>query len=256
MKKNFYVSAVLLTVFFMSGSMLFAQDESKASEDSLPGFQLLLSGDLGYAGNSDVKNFTSDQGRNTADQYNAFAAANSAAGGFKVDETTSPNMIYGGDIEMRFFPGSFGFGIGTGVHCADSTSKISSPNWSDKVEYKTSFTVVPVVATLYYVQPINENSFAAFGAGAGYYFGMLDGELSSSDTIPDDIDVYEPLSDSSTIGYHIKAEYNLFFKPFCLTAGVMGRYVQFSEFEDDNITLKLDAGLTGVSVYLAAGIAI
>ena len=45
-------------------------------------------------------------------------------------------------------------------------------------------------------------------------------------------------------------------KPFCLTAGVMGRYVQFSDFKEDNIKLDVDAGLTGVSLYLAAGIAI
>lgn len=256
MIKKFYLPAVFVALFLMSGSMLFAQEENSSSDVELPGFQLLLSGEIGYASNSDMKDFSEAQGQNAAAEYNAYAAANSLSGGFKVDKTTSANTAYGIDLEMRFFPGSFGFGIGTGYHETDSTSKISSPYWGDEVEYKTLLSVIPFVATLYYTQAINEFSFLSFGAGAGYYYGMLDGEMSSSHTIPMDVDVYEPIADTTTIGYHVKAEYNLVFKPFCLTAGVMGRYVQFSDFKEDNIKLDVDAGLTGVSLYLAAGLAI
>jgi len=258
MIKKFYVSAVFAVLFLISGSMLFAQDANSSPDIELPGFQLLFSGELGYAGNSDMEKFTKAQGQNTADEYNAYAASIPIAGGFKVDETSSPDTTWGVDLEMRFFPGSsgFGFGMGTGIHGAESVSKVSSPHYADKVEYTTTLLVIPFVGTVYYETAVNDFSFVTFGAGLGKYYGMLDGELSSSHAIPGDVEVYEPIGDASAFGYHLKAEYSLFFKPLCLTVGVMGRYVQFKEFKDDNITIDVDAGLTGVSMYLAAGLAI
>jgi hypothetical protein len=257
MIKKFYVSAAFMAAIFMCAPVLFAQEKDPSTGISLPGFQLLLSGDIGYAKNSDMKKFSEVQGQDVADQYNDVALAHSIPGGFKVDKTTSASTTYGVDLEMRFFPGSIGFGIGTGFHGTESKSSISSPYWIDEIEYSTMLYVVPVVATLYYVSPVNEFSFLTFGAGLGYYYGMFDGAMSSSHPIPDDVESFEPIGDGSTIGYHVKAEYSIFFKPFCLTAGVMGRYVEFSEFKDSEYgKLKIDAGLTGVNIYLAAGIAI
>lgn len=256
MIKKYYFLPVFLAAFIFTGSIGFAENKTDIDNDSLPGFQLLLSGEIGYAKNSDVKKFAESHGQYTADEYNAYAASIPVVGGFKVDKTTNPNPYYGVDIELRFSSGNFGFGLGAGLHSAQSVSKVSSPNWADKIEYTTSLNVIPLVATLYYREVINEYSFLSFGAGAGYYIGQLDGELSSNATIPMDVEVDEPLYDSSAIGYHIKAEYTLYYKPFCLTAGIIGRYVQFDKFEEDDIKIKMDAGLTGVSIYLAAGLAI
>jgi len=256
MIKKLYFLSVFLIVFSLTGIIGFSQENTGTPEDLLPGFQLILSGDLGYAKNSDVKKFAESHGQDAADEYNAYAAAHSVVGGFEVDKTTNPDINYGVDIELRFSSGNFGLGIGAGYHSAQSVSKVSSPNWANKIEYTASLDVIPLVATLYYRDVINEFSFLSFGAGAGYYIGMFDGEMTSNETIPMDVDVYEPLSDSSTIGYHIKAEYSYLYRPFCVTAGIMGRYVQFDEFKDEHMKIKMDAGLTGISIYLAAGLAI
>jgi hypothetical protein len=85
---------------------------------------------------------------------------------------------------------------------------------------------------------------------------MLDGEFSSNTTMIPGVSVFEPIADGTTIGYHVKADYNYMLGPISLTVGVMGRYVEFNEFKDDDATIKIDAGLTGVSAYAAVGFAI
>jgi hypothetical protein len=264
MIKKFYASVVFLAVFCISATALLAQEDgSDNPEIALPGFQLLLYGGFGYVSNSDMETFAKIQGQDTADEYNQYAQSIGGTQDFKLDETSKPNTAWAIELEMRFFPGSygFGFGIGTGFHYAESVSKISSATYADKVEYTTTLVVLPVVGTLYYETAVNSFSIVTFGAGIGKYYGMFDGTLTSSHTIPfapppAGVDVYEPLSDGSTVGYHIKAEYSLLFKPLCVTVGVVGRYVQFDQFKDDNLVIKMDAGLTGVSLYLAAGLAI
>ena len=66
MIKKLFFPTILLTVFFISGSMLFAQENSSP----LPAFQLLGSIDLGYAHNPDMDDNASDRGKNRANYYN------------------------------------------------------------------------------------------------------------------------------------------------------------------------------------------
>lgn len=256
MKRFLTVVCLNIMILGFSSLKIYAQEEA-AKNYQTPKFQLILSGDLGYAiGNSGLEDYSEFQGQSAANQYNSIASAKGIKGGFKVDETSKANVAYGVDLEMRFFGENLGLGLGTGIHTTDTTTKVSSPNYSDQLKYELTLTTLPLIATLYYKNPVSENSFVTIGAGAGYYFGMLDGELSSNAPIPPTVNVAEPIADGSTIGYHIRADYNYLVGPISFTAGVMGRYVKFDEFKDTGAPVKIDCGLTGFSIYAGVGFAI
>lgn len=249
---------VLFSVVFVSlFSIGYAQGEKQVNEaDAMPSFQFLLTGDLGYAPNKKMNDLSKAMAESVAEQYNYLAAAISEPGGFSVTDSSKADVNYGADLEIRFWGDRIGFGFGSGFHYTESSASVTSPHWPDNPEYTLSLLVIPVAGTLYFRQPVSQKSFLAIGVGAGYYFGFLDGELESDYTIPHQVEVPEPISDGTCIGYHAKIEYNYIIGNLSIGGGIAGRYVQFSEFEDSGATIKVDAGLTGVSVYAGAGISI
>lgn len=254
MIKKLFFPTILLTVFFISGSMLFAQENSSP----LPAFQLLGSIDLGYAHNPDMDDNASDRGKNRANYYNSLVA------GDPFDtEDSSACLTYGFDFDLRFFFDNIGIGAQLGYHRAEAESKISGSGWADKATYTYTLSVVPMVASLFYRMPMNDNqnSFILFGGGAGVYYAELEAAYEDKDTISGD-DSFSFTGENYAIGYHILAEYDYLIGGLTLFAGIKARYVQFDKFAKGDVTLinldgsNLEAGLTGVSVYLGAGLSI
>ena len=250
--------ALLCALFMSVFSNGFAQGDEKQKEnqETLPAFQFLLTGDLGYAPNKKMNDFSKSMAESVAEDYNYIAESISEPGGFSVTDSSKADVNFGADLEMRFWGERIGFGFGTGFHYTESSAAVTSPHWPDNPEYTLSLLVIPVSGTLYFRQPVSQNSFLALGAGVGYYFGFLDGELESDYPIPHEVEVFEPMSDGTCIGYHAKIEYNYIIGNLTLSGGIAGRYVQFTEFEESGVTYKIDAGLTGVSIYAGAGLAI
>jgi hypothetical protein len=60
-----------------------------------------------------------------------------------VDETSNPNVTYGIDLELRFFGQNLGVGFGTGIHSTESTTKVSSPFYTDELKYELSLNTIP-----------------------------------------------------------------------------------------------------------------
>ncbi|HOP30310.1 MAG TPA: hypothetical protein P5120_04615 [Spirochaetota bacterium] len=256
--KQKVIMSLLCALFMLVFSNGFAQSDEKQKEEQeiLPEFQFLLTGDMGYAPNKKMNDFSKSMAESVAEQYNLLAEAISEPGGFSVTDSSKADINFGADLEMRFWGDRVGFGFGTGFHYTESSASVTSPHWPDNPEYTLSLLVIPVSGTLYFRQPVSQNSFLALGVGAGYYFGFLDGELESDYTIPHQVAVPEPISDGTCIGYHAKIEYNYVIGNLNLCGGIAGRYVKFSEFEESGVTYKIDAGLTGVSIYAGAGISI
>ncbi len=258
MKKRFSFNSIfLLTLFFYSTSM--AQDKIQEERPvlSTPSFQLLVTGNMGYlSGNSDMNNFTESCGDIIAEYYNDIAESQSEPRDWSISDHTKANMNLGGELELRFFGKSFGFGAGAGIHYAESKAGVTSPSWGNKPEYTLSLLVIPLTGTVYYIQSLSENCFFTMGAGAGYYFSFLDGVIDSNDTVAYDAGVPEPTADTGGIGYHIKADLNYNMGGLTITAGIMGRYASFDSFEEDGYEYDIEAGLSGLSIYMGAGFSI
>ncbi len=112
------VLVVLFSVVFVSlFSIGFAQGEKQGDEaDNMPSFQFLLTGDLGYAPNKEMDDFSKAMAESVAEQYNYLAAAISVPGGFSVTDSSKADVNYGADLEIRFWGDRIGFGLGSGFH--------------------------------------------------------------------------------------------------------------------------------------------
>ena len=248
MIKKFSVSAALVAVFIMSGSMLFAQDADSA-------LQVLGSFSLGYASNSDMNDVTKDDGENISDYYNTLSGTSDFS-----SEDSSASFTYGFDVDLRYFFGNFGIGGEIGYHAAEAESKVSGSGWQDEASSTATLTVIPMVATCYYRFTSPESkSFLLVGAGLGLYSGEMKYVLKDEDTIAGDFG-YTLEGSQSVIGYHALVEYDLVFDGgLTVFTGLKARYVQFDEFKDGSAVLtyngdNFEAGLTGISWYLGAGI--
>jgi hypothetical protein len=254
MIKKFYASVVFLAVFCISATALFAQEDG--SGEFTTSFQILGSMSLGYAGNSDINDLAKDSGNEDVNWFNANIV--SANNSFSA-ENTSANFTYGFDLELRLFFENFGIGAEVGYHEAQAKSEVTSTKWSNNATTEVTLSVVPVVATLYYMIPMESSkSFVLFGAGAGYYSGKL--KFDWVQVAPDNSFVLE--GKQSTIGYHALVEYDYVMESgLTFYTGLKGRYVHFNEFDKDGSPLmyngkNLEASLTGVNWYFGAGFSI
>lgn len=236
-----------------------AQDVSTDSESTgfnYPTFQLLIAGGLGYAHNPDMDNFTESEGSLLANDYNTVTSTND----FSAENSTGCfTMAF--DAELRYFFNNIGLSVASGYQFSRSKSEVTGSGWIDKGTFTMTLAVIPVIATVYYRGDISTNSFFLLGCGGGYYSGTIEGEYVDDDTLAPD-NSYDVKSDtSSTFGFHLKAEYDLVFGNWFLSAGILARYVQFDKFEENGNALKYDgktieAGLTGATFYIAGGLSI
>jgi hypothetical protein len=261
MKKSITLVSVVFATLILSAA-LFAQTNAGPSDDeslaSLPDFQFMIGGNVGYVtGNSEIKNAAKDNAEWIADNYNTDPGY--VLGGFMVDKTTKRPVAYGFELGMRKYFGKWGFGIDGGMNGLTYESEISSPNYPDKPTYSLTVISLQGLVTVYYRIIATERSFFALGAGAGFYYSQLSETFESNMAIPDSAAFEEGTYEDHAIGYHVKADYTYVLGPVGLTAGVMGRYVVFGEYNDfdyDSIKAGVDASFTGVFLYLAAGLAI
>lgn len=255
MKRFIYflmVNAVIISSAFLN---LSAQETTE--NIAYPSFQLLLSGGMGYAGNKDMNDTAESLAQDQANQYNAYAASIPVPGDFSAKKTSDANTNFGLDLEFRFFSSAnWGLGLGTGFDVAEGNYEVTSPHYSDKIECAAFMLTVPLAATLYYIAPLSENSFFVIGGGVAYYFAFMDIEATNNNIPPSAINEPLFLGDTTGLGYHIRADYNYLIGALTLTGGVRARYVKFKEFDDTGDKLKIDAGLTGIDVYLGVGFAI
>ncbi len=256
MIKKFYASVVFLVVICISSTALFAQEDG-SSGASTTSFQILGSLSLGYAGNSDINGLAKDSGNEDAAWFNANIV--SANNSFSA-ENTSANFTYGFDLDLRLFFGSFGIGAEVGYHEAQAKSEVTSTKWANNATTEVTLSVVPVVASLYYMIPMESSrSFLLFGAGAGYYSGKL--KFDWVQVAPNDSFVLE--GKQSVIGYHALVEYDFVMESgLTFFTGLKARYVKFDKFKDGGDTVKtysgesLGASLSGINCYFGAGFSI
>jgi len=255
MKKFFYflvVNAVIISSGFQN---LSAQETTESP--TIPSFQLLLSGGLGYANNKEMNDYSKALGDYIANLWNLTEA--NPARHWSASKDQSGKFVYGADIEGRYYNGNLGFGAGFGIHSASANTEVKSDYWADNANANLNLLVIPLTGTLFYRAIISEKSFFSFGAGLGYYLSVLEIEIKTETGSGKDSDSTD--FSSSTLGYHAKIDYNYLIDGICLTGGVMARYVEFDEFKKSGIVLlntegkNFNAGLTGVTLYIAAGLA-
>jgi hypothetical protein len=250
---------VSLGVFILT-TQLFAQD---VSSDQASGhvegaryMQLLGTMGMGYAHNKDMDDRIEGLGDNAADQYNTLGGTSA----FKNDFLTS-RLTYGVDLDFRYLGKSLGMGGSIGFHQCRAESTVSGKGWADKFTFRSTLSVVPVTGTLYYRGNIDADSFLLFGVGAGYYMATFKEEWEDEDTLPLDQSLSETIK-TNTVGYHLKIEYNYVLDSgITFAGGILGRYVNYDKFKNDNVEIlykgkSLEAGLTGISIYLSAGISL
>jgi len=86
-------------------------------------------------------------------------------------------------------------------------------------------------------------------------------EWEDENTLPLDQSLSETIK-TNTVGYHLKIEYNYVLDSgITFAGGILGRYVNYDKFKNDNVEIlykgkSLEAGLTGISIYLSAGISL
>ncbi len=200
-----------------------------------------------------VKYVADDQ----VEQYNTLLGSIGKPQGFSSKKDSNANINAGLDLEFRFFSSkNWGLGLGTGFNIAKGKYDVTSPYYSDKIECTASLMTIPLAATLYYVAPLSEKSFFTVGGGVAYYFAFMDMEGMNNEPTPPSIDEPSFLGDTTALGYHIKADYTYLIGALSLTGGIRAKYVKFKEFEDGGIKRKVDAGLTGINLYLGIGFAI
>ena len=243
-------------IFIMGFPVMNLNAQDSGSNLAYPSFQALLSLNMGYAHNADMDDWAEARGDALADYYNSVTGTSDFD-----SENSTGKFTYGIDAELRFFSDALGFGAGSGYNMCKSEAKVTGSGWVDEGTYTLTLGVVPVIGTVYYRSAIDNNSFLLFGAGIGYYMASMNAKYDDKDTI-NTTTGYDYDFDTSTIGYHLKCEYDLILGNFFLSAGVLARYVEFDKFKDNGVTIimnngdNLGAGLTGATVYLAAGIAI
>ena len=255
MKMFFYYLLANLLLITSAFTSLSAQEE--ADDSPMPSFQLMLSGEMGYAGNKDMNDYSKAWADYVADQWNLTEA--NPARHWSASKDLSANLTYGADIEGRYYNGNIGFGAGFGIHGAFASTEVKSSYWADNATTSLSMVVLPLTGTLFYRTQVSESSFLSFGAGAGYYFSTLELEVETETGSGKDSESLK--YSSSAPGYHAKIDYNIIISNICLTGGVLARYVEFDEFKKGGDILlntdgeNLNAGLTGVTLYVAAGLA-
>lgn len=256
MIKKFYFLPVFFLVFFMIWILhnnLFAQ-----SAESLPSFQILASGSIGYASNSDINKATKGSGQEDVTYLNSIAG-----GDYFSADNTGANFTYGFDLSFRIFFDNIGLGGEVGYHTAEAKSKVTSSVYTDKTTTTSSLDVVPVVITLFYRIGIDSmpNSFVLVGAGAGYYNGKLKIVDKYENGLGSSSDWLNVKGKQSTIGYQAVLEYDYILSSLTFFTGIKARYVQFSKFEDSGYAItnngdNIEGGLTGINWYLGVGLSI
>lgn len=256
MKKFFYF--MLVNVFLITTAFTSLSAQETTENLAHPSFQLLLSGGMGYAGNKDMNDRAKSVANDQVSQYNNYSMVNHGVDGeFSAKKSSDANINYNLDLEFRFFSsGNLGFGLGTGFGVAEGSYEVTSTRWGDKIDCSAFLMTIPLAGTLYYIAPLSEQSFFVIGGGIGYYFAFMDIDATNSLDAPYEINEPMFIGDTTGIGYHIKADYNYLIGALTLTGGIRARYVNFNEFDDAGDKLKIDAGLTGIDVYIGAGFAI
>ncbi|MCL1864561.1 MAG: hypothetical protein FWF73_01975 [Spirochaetes bacterium] len=249
MKKLGFISAFML-FFFIANATGFA-DDNKLS------MQLLVSGVMGYGKNPGMNSSAKNSAQEDVDLiYSLYSAR------FDVDSSTA-NWPKGGDIDFRYFFDNIGLGLELGYHITKAEAKATHSNYLEKTTSTFKLSVIPVVATLYYkIDLESSNNFILLGGGVGYYFGNMNFDY-KEEIIPSSWPYHSSSNDykQSKVGYHVLVEYDYVMDVgFTFFAGMKYRYVKFDEFKDGSYILheygtskNLKAGLTGVALYLGAG---
>jgi len=249
MIKKFYIRVVLVTMFFVSGSLF---NLTPVFADTNFGIGAIIG--LGYAPNSQMNDAVAGYG-------DAAAAALNAVNSTTVFKGTKENagFAYGFDLDTRLLVDSFGFGCTIGYQGGGtSSSTAEASGYQSKQSLTFYLSSVSYLATLYYRHIIDETSFLLIGAGPGYYKGTMKLTEEAKGFISGNFkDEYS--YGGSTWGGHVKAEYNVLLGSIDLFGGVMGRYAKISEFKKGGIALtssgkKLEGNFTGALVYFGAGL--
>lgn len=256
MKKVFYflmVNAVIVSSAFQNLSAQEITNQETAKNSTLPSFQLLLSGNLGYVPNSSMDKAVKSYGDFTAIELNAVNIGDP----FKGEDKKSV-LGAGADLEGRFFLGSIGFGLSAGYqYGGESKSTAKASGYASEKYLSLTLTAISYLGTAYYRHVINETSFLLLGVGGGYYQGTMklteEAKKFLNNNFKNKIDFK-----GNALGGHIKLEYNRMLGSAALFGGVMGRYVNIDKFKKNGIALtsngsNIEGGFSGLLLYCGAG---
>jgi hypothetical protein len=250
---------IITFLSFLAAGMLTILKGQDFTEDSLttgfnyPVYQFVISLNAGSAYNPDLNNIVESEAKGLADYYNGIIGSDDFSAG-----DSSDDFVIGMDAEIRYFINNIGLSIDSGFQMVNAFSEVKGSGWSDEGYYQIDLIVYQFIAAVYYRGDINSNSFFLLGGGAGCYRGTITVEYYDGDSIPNTTGYKEKSDPSSTLGYHLKAEYDYFWDEWFASGGILMRYVQFDKFKINGSTYKyegktVEAGISGVTVYLAFG---
>lgn len=246
MLKKFYLPLfcsifVVSTVF--TSSALFAGTD----------FILGISGDLGYAPNSQMNDAVSGYGDAAADSLNTLNSTSAFSG-----KEEKAGFAIGVDLDAKLLVDSFGIGFSTGYQLGSQSSSVAEASgYSSEQSLTINLSAIAYLATLYYRYVLDEKSFLLIGAGPGYYKSTMTLTEEASGFSSGNFKNEYKYS-GSTWGGHFKLEYNAVAGSVDFFAGVTGRYAKVDEFKKDGVTLtssgkKMEGNFTGVVIYCGAG---
>ncbi len=214
-----------------------------------PKMQILGSLGIGYSDNSDIK----DELMMLADDIEDTVPLESAS-------VEHSNGNVGFNAEFRyFFNDNVGAGLSFGYYQASSSS-LDAVFYDTYLNYykcnvDVKFTVVPVLANIYYRANMENNNFLLLGAGLGFYRGRItiEEEIKSEHLLYSE--EFDSTLKKNILGLQAMAEYDwVFDSGFTIFAGLKVRAANFKKLENNES--YCNGNFTGAEIYIGAGASI